>query len=506
MNDGPHLLVILDGFGYQQEHEYNAIFQAHPTYLNKIMADYPHSLLEASGKSVGLLPHMIGNSQVGHLAIGGGRHISQPVLQISESIDNGSFFTDPLLVSRFKQLAATKDRLHLMGLLSDGGVHSYFEHLSALIELAIQAGIETIIVHPFLDGRDVAPQTAALYLSQLEQMLKKAKRGIIGTLHGRFYAMDRDKHWERTYLSYQVLTQSIKPLFATWQEALQDSYSKGITDEFFVPITLNDTAPLMAGDGLVFFNFRADRARQITRALAEIPFTPFPTTSLPLSWIITFTSYLPDLPVEVLIEKQILHNTFFDVLEAHNMPIFTIAETEKYAHVTYFFNGGREVIRPNEIRVLVGSKRQYSSYDQYPEMSALNITEIVLKALDCNSASFYLINYANADMVGHSGDLQATMKAISCLNNQIKQLYEKVVLECNGTLYITADHGKAEQMWDTTVGQPKTAHTTNKVPFIVVQKGSKKSTQTLPLTQLCDIAPFILRNLNITVPPEMLKE
>jgi 2,3-bisphosphoglycerate-independent phosphoglycerate mutase len=506
MKQGPHLLVILDGFGYRKEHEFNAIYQAQPHWFTMMMAHYPHALLDASGSSVGLLPHMIGNSEVGHLTIGAGRHISQPVLQISQAIERGSFFKDPLLVKRFQELAHTKKRLHLMGLLSDGGVHSYMDHLLALIELAVSSGIETIIVHPFLDGRDVAPQSAAVYLTQLEKALAAAPQGIIGTLHGRFYAMDRDKHWERTEPSYRVLTTACKPTSSSWYEALNASYAQGITDEFLVPVTLTETAHFMDGDGLVFFNFRADRARQITRALVEEQFSQFPTKPLQLSWIIPFTSYEPGLPVDVLYQKNTVPRTFFDILETHALPIFTIAETEKYAHVTYFFNGGREVIRPHEIRLLVGSKRDCASYAHCPNMSAPEITHLVLNALDSEQNRFYLINYANADMVGHSGDLAATIEAIRCLDIQLEQLYKKVVLELNGTLYVTSDHGNAEDSWDFQMNQPRTAHTTHKVPFIHVQQDLKGVQEMLPLAKLSDIAPYILKDLKLQVPQEMLKD
>ncbi len=498
MKHGPHVLIILDGFGYRHAHAYNAIYQAHPQHFLRWLTEYPHTNIEASGIHVGLLPHMIGNSEVGHLTIGTGRRIKQPVAIITDNINDGSFFKNPLLNNRFDALVNTPHTLHFMGLLSDAGVHSYLYHLKALITLAARKGISNVVVHPFLDGRDVGPKTAAKYLTELEEALQDLPNGIIGTLHGRFYAMDRDNHWDRTEKSYRVLTEPGISQFENWREALIHSYDNGITDEFFEPITLNKDAAIQEGDAVVFFNFRADRARQLTRAFIEDHFAPFSTRPLNLSWMITFTSYHPDFPVDVLLKKRTVNNTLFDVLEVYNIPLFTIAETEKYAHVTYFFNGGREVIRQNETRILIPSKRHYATYAAVPEMSAPEITKAVLTALDHNTHRFYLINYANADMVGHSGDFDATVKAIKCLDEQLSLLYIQVK-ERGGTLYITADHGNAEDMWDPKLDQPRTAHTTNKVPFLYIDA---KNT-VLQIKELSDIAPFILKKLGLPIPPEM---
>lgn len=497
MKHGPHVLVILDGFGYRHAHDHNAIYHAHPIHFLQWLTEYPHTNIEASGIHVGLLPHMIGNSEVGHLTIGAGRRIQQPVAEITESIADGTFFTNPLLVKRFEELAATKNTLHLMGLLSDGGVHSHIAHLKALLQLAKQKNISRVVVHPFLDGRDVGPQTAALYLTKLEEELAQLPEGNIGSLHGRFYAMDRDNHWDRTEKTYRVLTETQLPLFENWKQALVSSYDQGITDEFLTPVTLDAQASIKDGDAVVFFNFRADRARQLTRAFIEDNFAPFTRRPTNLLWMLTFTQYHPDFPVDVLLRRKTVNNTFFDVLERHNIPLFTIAETEKYAHVTYFFNGGREVIRDNETRILIPSKRHYETYAQVPQMSAPEITDAVLQALEQNNHRFYLINYANADMVGHSGDFEATVKAIKCLDAELLRLYTKIK-ELNGTLYITADHGNAEDMWDNQLGQPRTAHTTNKVPFLFINNNTE-----LTVRELSDIAPFILKNLELPIAPEM---
>lgn len=503
MKQGPHVLVILDGFGYRHAHDHNAIYEGHPENFLRWLTEYPSVTIKASGTHVGLLPHMIGNSEVGHLTIGSGRIIKQPVTLISDSIQDGSFFKNPLLIERFKKLAHSKKRLHLAGLLSDAGVHSHIDHLLALIEMAKMQGITSIVVHPFLDGRDVPPESAAQYLTILEKALKPIKNGIIGTMHGRFYAMDRDNHWERIERSYKVLTNPQKPHFFTWQQALAASYDQKVTDEFFVPVTLHHAAYIQPGDALVLFNFRADRARELTRALINKSFTEFTTHPLHLDWIVTFTSYHPDFPVDVLLQKSVVHNTFFDVLERAEKHIFTIAETEKYAHVTYFFNGGREVIHQNETRILIPSKRHYATYALVPEMSAPEITNAVLQSLRENHHDFYLINYANADMVGHSGDYLATCKAVKCLDDMLAKLYERVVKQLNGTLYITADHGKAEEMYDIALRQPRTAHTTNKVPFLYINQKEWGKPSDLPLEELADIAPFILEKLGLPIPDQM---
>ncbi len=501
MLKAPHVLIILDGFGYRAATDDNAIAQAHPVNINEWMQTYPYTTLSASGIFVGLLPHMIGNSEVGHLAIGSGRRVMQPVAEITHQIDTGTFFTDKVLDKCFNELVGTPKRLHIMGLLSDAGVHSHIYHLKALIKLAHEKNIEQLIIHPFLDGRDVPPKTAATYLTQLEEAL--SSDGIIGTLHGRFYAMDRDNNWDRTKESYRVLTQSQKPQATHWREALEKSYEAGITDEFFKPIALHESAEIRRQDAVVFFNFRADRARQLTRALIKYDFSAFHSWPLDLSWMLTFTSYQEDFPVDVLLRKKMVQNTLFDVLEKNQFPLFSIAETEKYAHITYFFNGGREVIRQHETRILIPSKRHHETYASVPCMSAPEITDTVLAALKQNNHKFYLINFANADMVGHSGDFDATVKAIQCLDIELERLYNKIVKELKGTLYITADHGKAEEMWDSEVGQPRTAHTTNPVPFIYITPENKGLDTPLPLTELADIAPFLLRNLGLAVPSEM---
>nr|MBA2307231.1 2,3-bisphosphoglycerate-independent phosphoglycerate mutase [Candidatus Dependentiae bacterium] len=316
MKQGPHLLIILDGFGYQHTPDYNALYHANPRHLLSWMDTYPSSLLHASGRFVGLLPHMMGNSEVGHLTLGSGRVIKQPLLELHDQIASGSFFSNRLLIEHFNRIKKKGKRLHLMGLLSDAGVHSHIDHLLALITLAHRQGVESVVVHPFLDGRDTPPQSAAHYLRILEDALSVIPVGVIGTLHGRFYAMDRDKHWERTERSYKILTSPQKSQATHWQEALSRSYDLSITDEFFVPLTLREDAAWAEGDLLIFFNFRADRARQLTQALLQPSTVPFSIGGIALpTHMITCTSYSPDFKVEVLIHKNVIYNTFFDVLE-----------------------------------------------------------------------------------------------------------------------------------------------------------------------------------------------
>ena len=499
-NIKPVALVILDGYGYRNQTEYNAIAHARKPCIDALFHTYPHTLLEASGTAVGLLPGTIGNSEVGHLTIGAGRIIPQPATLIHNALCDGSFFTNQLLQATLHSLPKTK-KLHIIGLLSDAGVHSHMDHLFAFIKASHNAGIEHIIIHPFLDGRDVAPQSAALYLNKLQQYLT-IHGGIIGSIHGRFYSMDRDNNWERTEQSYHVLTEPEPIRFHDWQAVLDYYYAHEITDEFIPPTQLTHDGIITDGDGIIFFNFRPDRARQLTTCFIDPTFGAFERTQLNLAFVITPTDYGLSLHTTVLFKSQPITNTLKEVLSCAGKTIFTIAETEKYAHVTYFFNGGKEQPLPHEDRMLIQSIC-VKNYVEHPKMSAQKITDAVLKSLKTNPCDFYLINYANADMVGHSGNFQATIKAIECLDKQIKQLFEAIVIKMNGTLYITADHGNAEEKWDYQAHQVRTAHTTNMVPFLVVKQGFEHRHFQLPLRSLADITPFILSNMGLPIPHEM---
>ncbi len=471
----PLALIILDGFGYRKETEHNAIAQANTPNLDTWFATYPHTLLQASGAAVGLLDGYIGNSEVGHLTIGAGRIIVQPVSIIHQAIDDGSFFSNKKLVENLEKLKQTGGSLHLMGLLSDAGVHSHEKHLYAFLKAAEKHGVENIFVHPFLDGRDTPPQSAAGYLEKLEK-----SGATIGSLHGRFYAMDRDNNLERTAQSYKILTESQSEITPSWQKVLEKSYAQNITDEFIPPIQLDPEGVIKNGDGVIFFNFRPDRARQLTKMFLD---------NLNLAFFIIPVTYQGDLNTTYLFEKPTIKNTLKDILSQNGKTIFSIAETEKYAHITHFFTGHKEEPVAGETRVLIPSIVA-KNYIEHPCMSAPEITNAVLKSLQEDPHDFYLINYANADMVGHSGDMAATIKAIEYLDVELKKLYDTIVEQMGGTMIITADHGNAEVMFSETSNQPQTAHTTNPVPFLFIKKDAQEDLQ---LKELADIAPFILK-------------
>jgi len=500
MKQGPLLLIVLDGYGYREKKEGNAIAHAHKPHLNNWFSMYPHTLLAASGNAVGLLPNMMGNSEAGHLALGSGRIIQQPIAKIENEIENESFFSNTTLINTLKTLPQNK-QLHIMGLLSDAGVHSSMKELFAFIETAKKCGITNIVMHPFLDGRDSPPQSAPLYLQQLDEKLKSIECGIIGSIQGRFYAMDRDHNWDRTEKSYNELTE-VQPIkYSSWQEALDAYYSQGITDEFIPPTQLNHHGIIEKQDGIIFFNVRPDRARQLTEAFCNPDFTAFPTKKLSPAFFITPVDYETDANVTILYKSSPVCNTLKEILSKNGYSIFSIAETEKYAHVTYFFSGGHEHAWPNETQVLIPSISA-KNYVDHPCMSAPEITDTVLQSLKTAPRNFYLINYANPDMVGHSGDFDATVKSIECLDHELKRLYDVVIEKLNGTIILVGDHGNAEEMIAAT-GSPKTSHTTNPVPFIVMQKDLAHTKFKLPLHAITDVAPYILSLMGLPIPYEM---
>lgn len=497
----PTALIILDGFGYRKEKEYNAIAQARTPHLTAWYKKFPHTFLSASGTSVGLPDNYAGNSEVGHITIGTGRIIEQPIMILDKALADKSFFKNPILLQSLAALRKTGNALHIMGLLSDGGVHSEAKYLYAFVDAAHQHGIKHLFIHPFLDGRDVPPKSAYAYLEQLDNALTTFEYGSIGSIHGRFYAMDRDNHWDRTQKSYNVLTQEQDYPPRPWQEVLESQYAKGITDEFIIPTQIDPTSTIQKGDGIIFFNVRPDRARQITACFVDPTFTHFPVKKLNLTCFVTPVDYGNNLKTDVLYPHTPAKNTLKDVIANAGKTIFSIAETEKYAHVTYFFNDGREAAEPTEKRVIIPSLATRDYVDN-PQMSGAAITQSVIESLSTDPADFYLINYANADMVGHSGNLQATIKAVECLDEQLNKLYEQIVVKMQGTMYITADHGNAEDKYDPISKQPRTSHTTNPVPFLMIKEGLPTTTG-LPLTQLADIAPWVLKNIGLVVPEEM---
>ncbi len=494
----PLVLAILDGFGHSNDTTFNAISQAHTPHLDAWFAQYPHTLLNASGSDVGLLSGLIGNSEVGHQTIGAGRVIPQPVSIIHEILKKNELCSNKKLSNSLNKVAKTGKTLHILGLLSDAGVHSHQELLYALIKCVQKEKISSILLHLILDGRDTPPQSAQHYLHQLETLLKDRPNVHVSSLHGRFYAMDRDGNLDRTKKSYDLLAQPNTPRFEDWQKALDYWYNQDITDEFIPPTSLKKDAHIKPGDGIIFFNFRPDRARQLSKMLIDNK------KNTDFSFFITPFSYQNTLKTTVLFDKQKITNTLTDILHEHNKTTFAIAETEKYAHITYFFNYGRHKPFENETWTLIPSIKT-RNYAESPEMSAPKITQKILDSLKNNPQDFYLINYANADMVGHTGNLQATIKAVECLDEQLNLLYDQVVKKMDGTLIITADHGNAEQMFDITHDQPHTAHTTNKVPFLVLNKTMRNKKAGLQLKNLADIAPYILKLMHLPIPEAMEK-
>ncbi|MCL4229361.1 2,3-bisphosphoglycerate-independent phosphoglycerate mutase [Candidatus Dependentiae bacterium] len=505
----PRMLVILDGFGHADPGPSNAISCANKPHFDYWLRHYPHTYLAASGKAVGLPPGFIGNSEVGHETIGAGRIIKQPLTIMNEAIARGTLARKPLLQELMQCIAAQGKALHIMGLLSDAGVHSYLEHLFFFLKLAKQYGIKRTYIHVFLDGRDVAPQSAQHFLQRLDDIIAQERYGSIASLQGRFYAMDRDNNWDRTMKSFDALVGhgdlSGESVYATWRDALEYYYAQGITDEFIPPTRLHNGAAIADDDGVLSINFRADRMRQLTTCFVHPERLAIQVNPPKISCFITPFLYATTLPTQVLFTMSPVVDTLKEVLSAHGKSIFTIAETEKYAHITYFFNGEKEDVLAHEHRELIPSIKA-KTYVEHPCMSAPRTTSSVVQALQEERYDFFLINYANADMVGHSGSIPATIKAIECLDKQLGILYEAAVKRYHGTMLVTADHGNAEMMWDPSTDQPHTAHTTNPVPCILLDEQLFDSHEQLPLKDLADIAPYLLRMMGITPPALMRHE
>lgn len=492
----PLMLVILDGFGYRKALLGNAIATAKMPFFSFAWNHYAHALLQASGGFVGLPQGYIGNSEVGHITIGSGRVCKQPMSLINDVIENNAMNKNKPLHELCKKIISSNTRLHIMGILSDGGVHGHIDHMLSYIQTAYHFGVHSIIVHPFLDGRDSLPCSAQKYLECLERAIKKYPGVHIGTIHGRFYAMDRDHNDERTEKSLIVLTKKTSVHFNLWQDLLDSAYKNNITDEFIQPEALVSDGYIQKGDGVLCTNIRPDRMRQLVFALCnnqkKIGFQEF----------VTAVPYAEQFCAKVLFYPIHSDITLKSVLNDYHKRIYTIAETEKYAHVTYFFDGGKEVIFPYETRVLIPSLKR-EKYDTDPEMSAQKITNMLKYSLQNDLHDFYLVNYANADMVGHSGNFLATVHAVECLDRQLAVLYQEVVQKNDGILCITADHGNAEEMIDIYTGLPKTSHTTNPVPFLMICNKDRCVSKNIPLYQLADIASFLLKCMNLPVPKSM---
>ncbi|RUT02112.1 phosphoglycerate mutase (2,3-diphosphoglycerate-independent) [Dulcicalothrix desertica PCC 7102] len=501
----PVVLVILDGWGYCEETKGNAIAQAKTPVMNSLWSAYPHTLIRTSGKAVGLPEGQMGNSEVGHLNIGAGRVVPQELVRISDAVEDGSINKNPALIKICQEVLSRNGKLHMVGLCSEGGVHSHISHLFGLLDLAKAQGISQVCIHAITDGRDTAPKESVEAVGLIQNYIDRIGVGKIATISGRYYAMDRDRRWDRVKLAYDVMTIDGKGNGLSAMETVKASYAADITDEFIVPVRLAPGA-IEAGDGVIFFNFRPDRARQLTQALVSPNFDSFERQLVaPLSFV-TFTQYDPELPVSVAFEPQNLSNILGEVISNRGLKQFRTSETEKYAHVTYFFNGGLEDPYPGEDRELVSSP-MVATYDQAPKMSAEALTDVATSAIGKQIYSLVVINYANPDMVGHTGQIPATVQAVETVDRCVGRLLEGVI-KAGGTAIITADHGNAEYMLDNS-GNPWTAHTTNPVPLILVEgEGAKIPGHGTDVNlrsdgKLADIAPTILEILQIPQPVEM---
>ncbi len=498
----PLMLMILDGFGLAPDGPGNAISRARMPHYRRLLAACPHTRLQASGEAVGLPAGQMGNSEVGHLNIGAGRIVYQELTRISKAIRDGSIFTNQVLLAAVRGALERGGALHLMGLVSDGGVHSHLDHLYALLALAQREGLAKVYIHAFLDGRDVPPSSAAGYLEQVEAECRRRGIGAIASITGRYYAMDRDRRWQRTERAYRALAAGEGHQAASAAAAIQASYQQGITDEFVEPAVITrDGAPLTVvsdGDSVIFFNFRADRARQLTRAFVDRDFEPFtrPGGRLNIRFV-CLTQYDVTIPAAVAFPPQVLSNVLGEVIAGNNLQQLRIAETEKYAHVTFFFNGGVEEPFAGEERLLIPSPK-VATYDQQPSMSAREVTDAVLERLD--KYDFIVLNFANPDMVGHTGDLEAAIAAVETVDACIGRI-AGAMEERRAPLLVTADHGNAEEMREPD-GEPHTAHTCNPVPFILVDARYREAALREE-GALEDIAPTVLHILGLSQPVEM---
>lgn len=500
----PLVLIVLDGWGYREETQHNAIAAARTPHWDYLWAHYPHMLLNTSGLAVGLPEGQMGNSEVGHTNLGSGRIVYQDSVRIEKAIADGSWSDNAAFNDCFATVKQHDSTLHVLGLLSPGGVHSHEQHIYALLRLAAQKHVKRVVVHPILDGRDTPPQSAENSLRFLMNLTQTLGNASIGSLVGRYYAMDRDQRWERIAKAYDLYTQGTAEYTAeNALTALHWAYQQKQTDEFVVPIAIRaqqGTAhTIQDNDAIIFMNFRADRARELSLAFIDKNFKGFKRKRIPqLSDFVSLTQYQKGLNAHIAFMPQNLNDTLAQVLSQHHYKQLRLAETEKYAHVTFFFNGGIEEPYANEERLLIESPK-VSTYDLHPEMSAERLTDALVDAINSQQYDFILCNYANADMVGHSGDFAATVKAIEALDDAMGRI-TAAIEKCDGELLITADHGNAECMFDEVTQQPHTAHTTGPVPFIYVGKRGKFL---YPQGILADIAPTILRLFNLPKPKAM---
>ncbi len=503
----PMVLMILDGYGLSDIKEGNAVALANTPVMDNLMATCPFVRGNASGLAVGLPEGQMGNSEVGHLNMGAGRVVFQDLTRITKSIEDGDFFENPELKRAMENAKENDTALHLWGLLSDGGVHSHNTHVYALLEMAKRYGLKKVYVHCFLDGRDTPPDSGKGYVQELTDKMKEIGVGQIGVVSGRYYAMDRDNRWDRIEKAYRALAYGEGETASSGVEAVEQSYAKGVTDEFVVPtVVQKDGKPVCTvqdGDSVIFFNFRPDRAREITRTFCCDDFTYFDRGPRRKVTYVCFTEYDVTIPNKTVAFPEIkIKNTFGEYLAAHDMTQARIAETEKYAHVTFFFNGGVEAPNPGEDRILVNSPK-VATYDLQPEMSAPEVCEKDVEAITSGKYDVVITNFANADMVGHTGVIPAAIKAIEAVDQCVEKVVE-AVKSVDGKLFICADHGNAEKMIDYDTGEPFTAHTTNQVPFILVNCGEGVGLR--EGGRLADIVPTMIELMGMEQPPEMTGE
>jgi 2,3-bisphosphoglycerate-independent phosphoglycerate mutase len=499
----PFVLIVLDGFGHSDNPHSNAIMAARKPNWDRLLHENPHGLVSGSGEDVGLPDGQMGNSEVGHMNLGAGRVVYQDFTRVTKAIRDGDFFANPVITGAVDKAVQAGKAVHILGLLSPGGVHSHEDHLHAMIDLATQRGAQQIYVHAFLDGRDTPPKSAEPSLARMEEKLRGLGRGRIASIIGRYYAMDRDNRWDRVEQAYRLLTEGVGVRrCATAVEALQQSYADAVTDEFVKASVIAgpDEKPAVIGDGdaVVFMNFRADRAREITRAFVDKNFEGFPRQAWPLlAGFVMLTEYAASIEAPVAYGPEKLENTLGEYLAKLGKTQLRIAETEKYAHVTFFFSGGREEPYPGEQRILIPSPK-VATYDLQPEMSAPEVTDELVKAIKSGEYDVLVCNYANGDMVGHTGVFSAAVKAVEALDECIGRLYV-AVREAGGEMLITADHGNVEQMEDPSTGQAHTAHTCELVPFVYVGRPATIRTGGI----LSDVAPTLLTLMNLPVPAQM---
>ncbi len=492
----PTMLMILDGFGANPKREGNAIKLANTPNLDKLFEKYPNTVIGAAGKDVGLPDGQMGNSEVGHLNIGAGRVVFQELSRITNEIENGNFFDNKVFLYAIDHAKKTGGALHLLGLLSDGGVHSHIEHLKGLIKLANKNNVEKVYLHCFLDGRDVAPRCAKIYIEEIENLMDEIGTGKIATISGRYYAMDRDNRWERVSKAYQAMTSGVGRKATSAKAAVDFAYENDENDEFVIPTVIDEAGVVKDGDSMIMFNFRPDRAREITRAFTEDKFEGFERKQLSDLSYVCMTQYDASFEnVNVAYPPETLVNTLGEYIAAQGLKQLRIAETEKYAHVTFFFNGGVEEPNKNEDRLLINSPK-VATYDLQPEMSAYEVTENVVERMA--DYDLVILNFANADMVGHTGVMEAAIKAIEALDVCVDKIVKKV-LELDGQILLTADHGNADVMLDEN-GNVVTAHSLNKVPLMHIANNPKNLKDG---GKLADIAPTLLDLMNLEQPKEM---